>query len=44
VGVFRGRSLFVFLFTRSRREEYVVRSILRQHARGGLLAEVLDDA
>ena len=38
------RSPFSFLFTGSHREERVAAYILREHDRGRLLAEILDDA
>jgi hypothetical protein len=44
VRFFRSRSPFAFLFAPSRREEYLERYVLREHARGRPLADVLDDA
>lgn len=40
---FRGRSPLAFLFTRSKREDFLARYVLREHRRGRPLAEVLDD-
>jgi hypothetical protein len=40
----RLRNPFSFLFTRSPAERYVERYILREHARGRALNEILDDA
>jgi hypothetical protein len=37
------RSPFSFLFARSRREERLVEYVIREHARGRTLAEILDD-
>jgi hypothetical protein len=42
--VFKGRNPFGALFGSSRKEDFVVRYVLREHARGRALAEVLDDA
>lgn len=39
----RGRNPLAFLFAPSRRERYLVRYVLREHGRGRLLADVLDD-
>jgi hypothetical protein len=39
----RGRSPFAFLFTRSKREDFLARYVLREHRRGRTLADVLDD-
>lgn len=41
--LFRGRSVFASLFAPSRSDEYLARYVLREHARGRALAEVLDD-
>jgi len=38
------RNPLVFLFARSRREEYLARYVLREHGRGRSFADVLDDA
>jgi hypothetical protein len=35
--------IFSFLFARSRREQYLTQYVLREHARGRALQEVLDD-
>jgi hypothetical protein len=40
---FRGRSPFSFLFARSKREDFLMRYVLREHHRGRSLAEVLED-
>src|SRR4051812_40244492 len=40
---FNGRSLFTSLFAPSRSDEYLARYVLREHARGRPLDEVLDD-
>lgn len=40
---FKGRNPFAFLFATSRREQYLERYVLREHARGRALADVLDD-
>jgi hypothetical protein len=40
---FSGRSLFASLFAPSRSDEYLARYVLREHARGRALGEVLDD-
>jgi hypothetical protein len=42
--VFKGRSLFGVLFGASRNEDFLVRYVLREHARGRPLAEIVDDA
>jgi hypothetical protein len=39
----RLRNPFSFLFTRSPAERYVERYVLREHARGRSLEEILDD-
>ena len=39
----KGRSVTRFLFPPSRREEHLVRYVLREHSRGRRLADVLDD-
>jgi hypothetical protein len=44
VRVFKGRNPFGFLFGSSRREDFLARYVLREHARGRPLAEILDDA
>jgi len=41
--LFTGRSLFTFLFAPSRSDDYLARYVLREHARGRALADVLDD-
>ena len=38
------RNPFAFLFASSRREESLARYVLREHARGRPLAEILDDS
>jgi hypothetical protein len=43
MGVFKGRNPFGFLFGSSRREHFLARYVLREHARGRPLAEILDD-
>jgi hypothetical protein len=43
VGVFKGKNLFRFVFGSSRREEFLARYVLREHARGRPLAEILED-
>lgn len=40
---FKHRNLFSFLFAFSRREEYLARYVLREHARGRSLQEILED-
>ncbi len=40
---FKGRNPFAFLFVRSRREEYLSHYVLREHARGRSLQDVLGD-
>lgn len=41
--LFEGRSPFRFLFGGSRREDFLARYVLREHARGRRLAEILED-
>lgn len=41
--MFEGRNPFRLLFGSSRREDFLVRYVLREHARGRPLAEILDD-
>lgn len=41
--VFKARKPFGFLFGSSRREDFLARYVLREHARGRPLAEILDD-
>jgi hypothetical protein len=41
--VFKGRNPFQFLFGSSRREDFLARYVLREHARGRALAEILED-
>ncbi len=41
--IFNGRNPFEALFGSSRREEHLVRYVLREHARGRAFAEILDD-
>jgi hypothetical protein len=41
--LFRGRSLFASVFAPSRSDDYLARYVLREHARGRALAEVLED-
>ena len=41
--MFKGRNLFRLVFARSRREDFLARYVLRQHARGRPLADILDD-
>jgi hypothetical protein len=43
VRIFRGKSPFRFSYGSSRREDFLVRYVLREHARGRPLAEILDD-
>jgi hypothetical protein len=43
VRVFNGRNPFRLLFGSSRREDFLARYVLREHARGRPLAEILDD-
>jgi hypothetical protein len=43
VRVFKGRNPFGFLFGSSRHEDFLARYVLREHARGRPLAEILDD-
>ncbi len=43
MGVFRGRNRFRLLFASSRREDFLSRYVLREHARGRPLAEILED-
>jgi hypothetical protein len=39
----RFRNPFAGFFVRSRREQYLERYVLREHARGGRLDEILED-
>jgi hypothetical protein len=39
----KGRNLFGSLFGSSRQEQFLVRYVLREHARGRPLAEIFDD-
>ena len=39
-----GRNPFRFLFGSSRREDFLARYVLREHARGRPLAEIFDDS
>jgi hypothetical protein len=41
--VFKGSNPFRFLFGSSRREDFLARYVLREHARGRRLAEILED-
>ena len=41
--VLKGRNPFGSLFGSSRHEEFLARYVLREHARGRLLAEIFDD-
>jgi hypothetical protein len=41
--MFKGRSPFRHLFGAPRREQFLARYVLREHARGRLLGEILDD-
>ena len=41
--VFKGRNLLRSLFGSSRSEQFLVSYVLREHARGRPLAEILDD-
>jgi hypothetical protein len=43
VRVFRGKSFSRFVFGSSRRENFLARYVLREHARGRPLAEILED-
>jgi hypothetical protein len=43
VRVFKRRNAFGFLFGSSRHEDFLARYVLREHARGRPLAEILDD-
>jgi hypothetical protein len=43
VRVFKRRNPFGFLFGSSRHEDFLARYVLREHARGRPLAEILDD-
>jgi len=43
VRVFTGRNPFGFLFGSSRREDFLARYVLREHARGRPLGEIFDD-
>ena len=40
----RGRSPLAFLFAHSRREDYLVRYVVREHRRGRPLDEILEDS
>ena len=40
---FNGRNPFAFLFVTSRREQYLAQYVLREHARGRALADILED-
>ena len=40
---FKGRNPFAFLFVRSGREDYLERYVLREHAKGRSLEDVLED-
>ena len=42
--VLKGRNLFGSLFGSSRQEQYLVRYVLREHARGRPLAEIFEDS
>jgi hypothetical protein len=44
VRVLKGRNPFGFLFGSSRQEQFLVRYLLHEHARGRPLAEILEDA
>ena len=41
--VLKGRNLFGSLFGSSRQEQFLVRYVLREHARGRSLAEIFED-
>jgi hypothetical protein len=41
--VFKGKNPFRLLFGSSRREDFLARYVLREHARGRALAEILED-
>jgi hypothetical protein len=41
--VFKGRNPFRFLFGSSRREDFLARYVLREHARGRALSEIFED-
>lgn len=41
--LFKGKNLLGFLFGSSRRETFLARYVLREHARGRPLAEIFDD-
>jgi len=41
--VFKNRNPFRLLFGSSRRENFLTRYVLREHARGRALAEILED-
>jgi hypothetical protein len=43
VRVFKGKNPFRSLFGQSRREDFLARYVLREHARGRPLAEILED-
>jgi hypothetical protein len=40
---FKGKTPLAFLFAHSRREDYLVRYVLREHGRGRPLGDVLED-
>ena len=40
----KGKGPLSFLFASTSREQYLVRYVLREHARGRVLADILDDA
>ena len=40
---FKGKNPLASLFTHSRREDYLVRHVLREHADGKPLSEILED-
>ena len=41
--VFKGRNRFRFLFGSSRRQDFLARYVVREHARGRPLAEIFED-
>jgi hypothetical protein len=43
VRIFKSRSPFRLLFESSRRDDFLTRYLLREHARGRPLAEILED-
>ncbi len=43
MGAFKRKNPFRFLFGSSRREDFLARYVLREHARGRALAEIFDD-